>query len=164
MLKYAVAADGAIAIRYPRGTAYAGLEEYRAPIERGKAELIYDEGRVALLCLGSMVKTGEEVRERLKNMGIDCSLINARFAKPIDEDMLKSVMRVHKMIVIMEENVGTGGYGERCRDFLDEAGYTGKVITINIPDEYVEHGNVEILKKVIGIDKDSILAKIRRFM
>ena len=96
--------------------------------------------------------------------GIEPAVVNARFIKPIDEDMLKSVMRVHRMIVIMEENVGTGGYGERCREFLDEAGYTGKVITVNIPDEYVEHGNVDILKKVIGIDKDSVLAKIRRFM
>ncbi len=164
MMKFAVSYDGPIAIRYPRGTAYDGLEEYRAPIAYGESELIYRGSDIALIALGSMMPTAEKVRDELEADGVDVTLVNARFAKPIDEDMLKSVMRVHRMIVIMEENVGTGGYGERCREFLDEAGYTGKVITVNIPDEYVEHGNVDILKKVIGIDKDSVLAKIRRFM
>jgi len=164
MMKFAVSYDGPIAIRYPRGTAYDGLEEYRAPIAYGESELIYRGSDIALIALGSMIPTAEKVRDELEADGVDVTLVNARFAKPIDEDMLKSVMRVHRMIVIMEENVGTGGYGERCREFLDEAGYTGKVITVNIPDEYVEHGNVDILKKVIGIDKDSVLAKIRRFM
>ena len=160
MLKYAVAADGAIAIRYPRGTAYAGLEEYRAPIERGKAELIYDEGRVALLCLGSMVKTGEEVRERLKNMGIDCSLINARFAKPIDEEMVRYLASRHDLIVTMEENVISGGFGEHVLSFVNEDGLSVNVLNIGIPDEYVEHGNVDALKREIGIDADSIADRI----
>jgi 1-deoxy-D-xylulose-5-phosphate synthase len=160
MLKYAVAAEGAVAIRYPRGTAYAGLEEYRAPVERGKAELIYDESGVALLCLGSMVKTGEEVRERLKSEGIPCSLVNARFAKPIDEDMVRFLASKHDLIVTLEENVISGGFGEHVLDFINEDGLNVDFLNIGIPDEYVEHGNVDALKKEIGIDADSIFDRI----
>ena len=87
MMKFAVSFDAPVAIRYPRGEAYDGLAQMRAPIELGRAEMLYEEEQIALLCVGSMVKTGEAVRERLKEQGYACSLVNARFVKPIDEDV-----------------------------------------------------------------------------
>ncbi len=160
MLKYAIGADGPMAIRYPRGTAYDGLEDFRAPIAAGRSEVIYDEKDIALVAVGSMVKSAVSVRQRLRDMGYSCSLINARFVKPLDTDMLRSVAADHRLIVTMEENVLTGGFGEQVITYLSDTGYTGKVLHIALPDEYVEHGNVEILKQELGIDEDSILKKI----
>lgn len=161
MLKYAVTANVPVAIRYPRGEAYSELREFRAPIEMGKAELLYAEREVCLLALGSMVKTAVEVRERLREEGIPCSLINARFAKPIDENAVAWAAKNHTLIVTMEENVASGSYGEKVRDYLDSMETTCELVQIALPDDYVEHGNVEILKHEVGIDADSILEKIR---
>lgn len=160
MLKFAIGCEGPVAIRYPRGEAYDGLEDFRAGMEYGKSETIYAEKEIALVAAGSMVKTAVEIREKLKQSGHDCSLINARFIKPIDEEMLSELMKKHKLIVTLEENVASGAYGERVRAFMDEAGYKGKFMSVAIPDMYLEHGNVDILKKEIGIDTESVYAKI----
>jgi len=160
MLKYAINYDGPIAIRYPRGEAYDGLEEFRAPIEYGKAEMLYEEKDIALVAVGSMVKTAEAVRNRLEEKGLSCSIVNARFVKPLDEAMITKLTENHNLIVTLEENVGSGGFGERVREFIDKEGSLVKLITVTIPDEYVEHGNVELLKKEIGIDEDSVFNKI----
>lgn len=160
MMKFAVGFDSPIAIRYPRGTAYAGLKEFRAPIEYGKAEWIYKEAEIALFAVGSMVKTAEEVREQLKAKGYSVSLINARFVKPIDEEALLQACGTHELIVTMEENVACGGYGEKVLKFLNEHYMNNDYLNISIPDAYVEHGNVELLKKEIGIDTESIVKRI----
>ena len=160
MMKYAVQLEMPIAIRYPRGEAYAGLKEYRAPIEYGKAEWIYEEGGIALFALGSMVKTAETVRENLKAKGYRVSLINARFVKPIDEQAVVKAAGDHELIVTMEENVTTGGYGEKVLETLSREKADCMFLNISIPDAYVEHGNVELLKKEIGIDADSITERI----
>lgn len=160
MMKFAVNFGGPIAIRYPRGTAYAGLKEYREPIVCGKAEWIYREGEIALFAVGSMVKTAETVRDRLKEMGHQVSLINARFVKPIDEEAVLEACEKHQLIVTMEENVACGGYGEKVLSCMNEQGRQNRYLNISIPDAYVEHGNVELLKKEIGIDADSIVTRI----
>jgi 1-deoxy-D-xylulose-5-phosphate synthase len=160
MMKFAVAFDAPIAIRYPRGTAYAGLKEYRAPIELGKAEWIYREWEIALFAVGSMVKTAEEVRENLKSKGFAVSLINARFVKPIDEEAVKEACKDHVLIVSMEENVACGGFGEKVLECMNRNGLKNRCLNISIPDAYVEHGNVELLKKEIGIDAASITERI----
>ncbi len=160
MLKFAVQFDAPSAIRYPRGEAYDGLSEYRAPIELGKAEMIYEEQDIALVAVGSMVKTAEEVREKLKAEGKNCTLVNARFVKPIDEEMMHELTKKHPLIVTLEENVACGGFGERVRDVLSDHDNV-RVLTVAIPDEYVEHGNVDLLKKEIGLDADSIVEKIK---
>lgn len=160
MMKFALTSETPIAVRYPRGEAYAGLREYRAPIEMGKAELIYAEGEICLLALGSMVKTAEAVRERLHEAGYKCSLINARFAKPVDEQAIRWAAGNHRLLVSMEENVLSGGYGEKVRQALDQFRLQNRLIQVAIPDEYVEHGNVEILQKEIGIDAESIANQI----
>ena len=160
MLKFAVAFPAPIAIRYPRGEAYDGLAQFRAPVEYGKAEMIYEEEGIALLAVGSMVKTAEGVRGRLKECGLSCTLVNARFVKPMDEEMVCRLSATHRLIVTMEENVESGGFGERVRTFADEQELPGQILSITIPDEYVEHGNVELLKKEIGIDEESVTKRI----
>ncbi len=160
MLKYAVDYAAPVAIRYPRGEAYAGLAEYREPINMGKAEIIYNESEICLIAAGSMVKEAEVVWAALKKEGLGCSLINARFVKPIDEECIIQAGKTHRLIVTMEENVACGGFGEKVRSCLEEAASAAELLTIAIPDEYVEHGNVELLKKEIGIDNQSIIEKI----
>ncbi|MBO4808126.1 MAG: 1-deoxy-D-xylulose-5-phosphate synthase [Lachnospiraceae bacterium] len=160
MIKYAVAFGGPIAIRYPRGEAYDELREFRAPVEFGKGEWIYKEKDIALVALGSMVKTAVAVRESLKFMGYNCSIINARFAKPVDKEIIEEATVDHNLIVTLEENVASGGFGEKVFDVLYDIGYRGKSLKVCIPDEYVEHGNVDILKKEIGIDAGTIIERI----
>ncbi|MCM1024910.1 MAG: 1-deoxy-D-xylulose-5-phosphate synthase [Roseburia sp.] len=160
MMKFAVAFGAPIAVRYPRGLAYDGLKEYRAPVELGKAEWIYREWEIALFAVGSMVKTGEKVREMLKEKGYGVSLINARFVKPVDEEAIEDACREHVLIVSMEENVFCGGYGEKVLDCMNRKGLKNSFLNISLPDLYVEHGNVELLKRETGIDADSIAARI----
>ena len=164
MMKYAVAFDGPIAIRYPRGEAYAGLKEFRAPIELGKAELLYAEGEICLLAVGSMVKTAEEVKGMLNQAGYRCSVINARFVKPIDIKAVEWAVTHHELVVSMEENVSSGGYGEKVREMMGEFAGNAKFLQIAIPDEYVEHGNVDLLKHEIGIDAETITERIKKEM
>lgn len=160
MIKFAVSLNAPIAVRYPRGAAYDGLEGHRAPIELGRAEWIYREWEIALFAVGSMVKTAERVRESLKERGYGVSLINARFVKPIDGEAVREACRDHVLIVTMEENVACGGYGEKVLDFMSRSGLKSRHLGISIPDAYVEHGNVELLKQEIGLDADTIVSRI----
>ena len=160
MMKFALAAGRPMAIRYPRGEAFDGLRDNRVPIEAGRSEAIYEEEDIILFAVGSMVKVALDVREQLKERGYSCSLTNARFVKPIDEQAIREACREHRLIVTMEENVASGGYGEKVRAYVDEIGESSQVLNIAIPDEYVEHGNVELLKREIGIDADYIVMKI----
>lgn len=160
MLKFSVKFDGPMAIRYPRGAAYDGLEEFRAPIVFGKGEVIYREEETALLAVGSMVETGEKVRDILKEAGMKVTLVNARFVKPVDEELLRDLARDHSLLVTMEENVESGGFGEKVRAFIDEERLKTEVLTIAIPDKFIAHGNVDILKKKIGLDAESIAERI----
>ena len=127
MLRFAFDHDGPIAIRYPRGEAYDGLKEFRAPIVLGKSEVIYDETDIALLAYGSMIPTALAVREELKELHYQCSLINARFAKPLDEELLLSLSADHKLLVTLEENVITGGFGQQVTQYLTDTGQPIKV-------------------------------------
>ena len=160
MLKFAMGFNAPIAIRYPRGEAYDGLKEYRDPVSVGKAEWIYEEKQIALLAVGSMVKTALAVREDLKSKGYSCSVINARFVKPIDTNIINEACEKHMLLVTMEENVASGGYGEKVRNYIDSIPNDVKLLNIAIPDEYVEHGNVDILRKEVGIDAESIVNRI----
>jgi len=160
MLKFAVAFQGPIALRYPRGEAYDELREYREPIQFGKAEWIYHERGIALVAVGSMVKTALAVRGTLTQKGFACSVINARFVKPVDTEILDEAAKDHRLIVTMEENVASGGFGEKVRSYLDKTHPEKKLLAIHIPDEYVEHGNVEILRREVGIDAGTIVDRI----
>lgn len=164
MLKFAIDFQGPIALRYPRGEAFDGLREHREPIILGMSEWIYHEKDIVLVAVGSMVKTALAVREALQLKGYACSIINARFVKPIDTEILNEAVKDHSLIVTMEENVASGGFGEKVREYLDESGYQGSLLTISIPDEYVEHGNVDILREEVGIDAYSIQRRIEEVL
>ena len=160
MLRFAFDYDGPIAIRYPRGTAYDGLKEFRAPVVLGKSEVLYDETDIALLAYGSMIPTALAVREQLKEMHYQCSLINARFAKPLDEELLLSLSEDHKLLVTIEENVITGGFGQQVTQFLTDTGQEIKVLQIALPDHFIEQGSVGKLREENGLDASSIVKKI----
>ena len=160
MLKFAVGFSGPIALRYPRGEAYDGLRDFRSPIVYGKSEVLYEEEDIALLAVGSMVKTAEEVRRRLKETGYSCTLVNGRFIKPIDTEILEQLAEDHRLVVTMEENVRSGGYGEKVRDYAEDHGLPFHVLEIALPDEYVEHGNVSLLYEEVGIDPESAVKRI----
>ncbi len=160
MLKFAVDYDGPIAVRYPRGNAYAGLKEHRDEICLGKSEIIYEEKDVCLLAVGSMVKIAEKSREILKDSGINCSLVNARFVKPIDEDCIKILSRTHKLIVTLEENVASGGFGEKVRAYVDDNRIDVNVMSIAIPDKFVTHGSVEKLLCELRMDSEAIAKRV----
>ena len=160
MLKYAIDYEGPIALRYPRGEAYDGLQEFRAPVVYGKSELLYDECGLALVAVGSMVKTALQVREMLKGIGYSCTIVNGRFVKPVDEEMLQYLAADHSMIVTMEENVKSGGFGEKVLEYYNETGADVQVLQIALPDDYIEHGNVDVLKQETCIDAESIFKRI----
>lgn len=160
MLKFAVGFDGPLALRYPRGEAYDGLKEFRSPIVYGKSELLYEEEDIAILAVGSMVKTAEQVRRKLKEIGYSCTLVNARFVKPVDTDIITELSKDHRLLVTMEENVQSGGYGEKVQDWIVQKKLQTAVLNISIPDEYVEHGNVDILYEEVGIDAESVTKRI----
>ena len=160
MLKYAIDYEGPIALRYPRGEAYDGLQEFRAPVVYGKSEMLYDECGLALVAVGSMVKTALQVREMLKGIGYSCTIVNGRFVKPVDEEMLHYLATDHSMIVTMEENVKSGGFGEKVLEYYNETGADVQVLQIALPDDYIEHGNVDVLKQETCIDAESIFKQI----
>ncbi len=161
MLDFAMDYKAPFAIRYPRGTAYRGLKEFTKPIEYGKGEMLYEEKDIALLAVGSMVSTGEHVREKLKEEGYSCTLANARFVKPFDKELVDRLAKKHRLIVTMEENVLQGGFGLPVTAYIHEHYPQVKVLNIALPDAYVEHGNVSVLRKGLGIDSDSIISRLK---
>ena len=122
--------------------------------------MIYEEEDIALLAVGSMFKTAIQVRRKLKEIGYNCTLVNARFMKPFDTECLQELAKDHRLVVTLEENVKKGGFGEQIENYATENSLPYKVLIGAIPDEYVEHGNVDILKQETGIDADSIVKKI----
>ena len=161
MLRFAVNFPYPVALRYPRGAAYEGLREFRAPVEYGKSEILYREKETALIFVGHMAELAEKVRIRLKEEGMPCTLVNARFVKPLDTEMLSSLLEDHSLFVTIEENVITGGFGEQVLEYLAGVRPGVHVLNIGIPDNYVEHGNVEVLRRELGLDQDTIVAEIR---
>ena len=161
MLDFVMDYKAPFAIRYPRGTAYRGLKEFMQPIAYGKGEMIYEEENIALLAVGSMVSTGEHVRAKLKEEGVSCTLANARFVKPFDKELVDRLAKNHRLIVTMEENVLQGGFGLPVTAYIHEHYPQVKVMNIALPDAYVEHGNVSVLRKGLGIDSDSIIQRLK---
>lgn len=164
MIKFAVDYDGPIAVRYPRGEAYTGLKEFRAPICLGKSEVIHEGSRVALLAVGSMVKMAEEVQKQLKErMDMDAALVNARFVKPIDEELLRSVADTYELVVTLEENVKDGGFGERVLAFAEEEDLPFGVEIIALPDRFIPHGSVSYQMKQVGFTPEDICGRIEEY-
>ena len=162
MLQYAIYdIPGPVAIRYPRGKAYEELSDKNEKIEYGKSELLYDGSKIAIVALGSMVSTAVHLRDKLIEKNISPIVVNLRFAKPIDFEMIDNICKKDtKELVVMEEGVKSGGIGTMIEDYVHDKGYNIKVVLITLPDAYVEHGNVSKLREALGIDSSSILKKI----
>ncbi|MCR5620010.1 MAG: 1-deoxy-D-xylulose-5-phosphate synthase [Lachnospiraceae bacterium] len=161
MLKFAVSYGRPVAVRYPRGCAYTGLQEYREPIELGKSEWIYKEDGVCILALGGMMETAEKARDILKAEGTHVSLVNARFVKPVDKDMIVECARTHSLIVTLEDNVLIGGFGSQVLECLAAEGIEKEVLCLGIPDRFIHQGSVDKLREELGLDPDGVAASIR---
>lgn len=149
-----------VALRYPRGAAYEGLSAFRTPIVYGKSEILYEEEDIAVIFVGHMAELAVQVRDRLKEIGYHCSLINARFVKPLDKEMLEALTKDHRLFVTIEENVLSGGFGEQVLHYVSRAKLDVGVRCIGIPDDYVEHGNVDLLRREVGLDAETIVKQI----
>ena len=160
MVRYAIDFQYPIALRYPRGAAYEGFKEFRAPIEYGKSEMLYQESEIAIIFVGHMAKLAQDVREELKNRGYSCTLVNTRFVKPLDKEMLVQLAANHRIYVTIEENVLSGGFGQQVLDCVESERLDVYVHSFGIPDDYVEHGNVDVLRKEVGLEKTNIVEKI----
>ena len=160
MVRFALKLDSPCAIRYPRGEAYDGYKEFSSPVIYGKSEWIYEEEDIVLISVGHMFETCANVREKLKEIGYNCSLVNARFIKPLDEEMLQKAAKDHRLLVTVEENVKNGGFGEHVAAWLNATEANTSLLSIAVPDAYIEHGNVQVLRKESGLDEESITRKI----
>ena len=160
MLKFAIAADTPMAIRYPRGDACDLWKEKRAPIESGKAEVLCEGTEVALFAIGSMVETAWKVMEKLQERGISATVVNARFAAPLDKECICGLAQRHRLLVTLEENVASGGMGEHVAAVLMEEQSRIKLLRIAVPDTFVEHGDVDTLYRVLGMDADTVTNRI----
>ena len=160
-MKFSATFDKPLAIRYPRGRAYEGLEEHRAPVVYGKSEMIHEGREIAVAAVGSMVETAQAARLILKkDYGLDITLVNVRFVSPMDETCIRTLAGGHRLIVTMEENILRGGFGEALSAFLEREQLQTPVLNMGIPDVYVEHGNVAVLKEHLGLDAPSVADKI----
>ncbi len=161
MLDFCIQFDGPIAIKYPRGTAYYGLKEYKEKIIYGKSEIIKEGKKVAVLAIGSMVKTVKEALDLLEEEQINPTFINVRFIKPMDKELICKLNETHDIMITVEENVKMGSFGQQVAQYLCEIGPKAKLKTICLPDTFLEHGDVEKLKEVYGLSKEEIANKIR---
>lgn len=160
MLRFAVDYEGPIALRYPRGTAYDGCEEFRSPIRYGKSEVIYEEESIAIVSVGHMFEEALKTRRLIKETGYNCSLVNARFVKPIDSEMIEELAKRHSLIVTIEENVLCGGFGEQVTEYVSAQGLPVKVLNLALPDDYIEHGSVDVLRREVLLDAPSMMKRI----
>lgn len=155
---------GPIALRYPRGSALGvPLKDGFDQIEIGKSERLAAGNDVALLALGSMVDYSQKASKLLAENSISCELINMRFAKPLDTQMLDEISRKFKKIVTLEENSLAGGFGSGVVEYFTDKNYKNDILRIGLPDHFIDHGTQEELHKQIGIDPVSIAEKVKLF-
>ena len=159
-IAFAADFEAPMAIRYPKTDAVRVLKEYCEPIKLGKSEWIRRGSRVALLAIGTMVETAMEVEELLAKDGIDATVVNLRFAKPLDYEMLDEVLDYHSLIVTMEENVLSGGVGEHICRYVELHSTGVRVIACGIPDKFIHQGSIKELLEETGLDAQSIYQKI----
>lgn len=164
-MEFAVKYDGPIAIKYSRGDAYYGLKEELLPIEYGKSEILFKGRKAALIAVGNMVEEANQVYESLKEKGMEITLVNARFVKPLDEEMLRTLAKEHEIIVTLEEHVYQGGFGQAVSAFYTRNGIKEiDVKNIAIEDSFVEHGDVDSLRKLFKLDAKSVEKMIEELL
>ena len=163
MLATAIAIDGPAAIRYPRGAGRGVTltDDFRTlPI--GKAEVLHEEGEVALLAVGTMVEKAEKAAELLHEQGVEAAVVNMRFVKPLDEALILRYAAEKKLLVTLEENALAGGFGASVLECLADHGAAVPVLRFGIPDRFVEQGTRQELLSLCGLQAEAIAAAILR--
>lgn len=159
-IEFAVDFDGPIAIKYSKGTASLKFRDKREPIVMGKAEYIYKGSKIAILAAGNMMDEADELVTMLKKDGITPSLVNPRFLKPVDYNVIDELSVNHDTLVIMEEGIRHGGYGALIKEYVSEKNYSMRVIHGAIDDTFVEHGSIKQLRHKYGLDAETIYQRI----
>ena len=151
-----------MAVRYPKGGASTEFREHREPIETGKAEILQKGKDVALLAVGAMVPAAAEASAILEKEGIRATLVNVRFVKPFDRELIRQLSSDHRLLVTLEENVEIGGFGQQVQAFAGEECLPVEVCIAAVPDLFVGHGSVAEQRKQCGLDGVSVAERIRK--
>jgi 1-deoxy-D-xylulose-5-phosphate synthase len=164
MLRFALELGSPAAVRFPRSSAVfldgVGCE----PIRKGAGEVIRSGEDITLLALGDMVGVAVQVDEILRGEGVGCTVVNARFAKPIDSGFLADICRGKKLVVTLEDNIINGGFGSAVSESLREANPDVPVLVLGLPDRYVDHGTIEELLGEIGLSPFDIAEEVKRHL
>jgi len=168
MLRTALAyVDGPIAFRYPRGAAEgAPMPDAPKEIEIGRGEMLLPGERVAILGYGYGVQVGLRAAEILRRNGLEPTVADGRFAKPLDEDLIEKLAADHDLLVTIEENVLPGGFGSGVLEHLEDAFTDGseraRVLRVGLPDRYVTHGKPALLREEVGFTGESVAERVAR--
>ena len=164
MLYTAIEYPGPAALRYPRGNGF-GVDISEAPkkIEIGKAEILRDGGDVAIIAYGSMVYPAMEAAKNLEKAGIQSTVINARFVKPLDSELIIATARISRLIVTVEDAYLAGGFGSAILELLEGNSLSDKikVVRMGVPDRIVTHGDPKLLMAEYGLDADGIYSRVK---
>lgn len=167
MLYSALQYNCPVSVRYPRGAGLGvPMDEPVHQLPLGKAEVLQQGSRVTLLAIGSMVAVAQKTAEKLKaELGITATVVNARFAKPLDEAVILDCVQRRDLVVTMEEHMLAGGFGSAVLELLNQHGAdTSNILRIGIGDTFVSHGKTDLLKQLAGLDADSVVEKIRQWL
>ena len=166
MLYTALRHEGPSAIRYPRGSGVGvSLDWQLQELEIGKAELVRQGDQLAIIALGHLVNTALEAAEKLAGQGIEAAVVNARFAKPLDKEIIRQMAEQTGRIITLEENALMGGFGSAVLEALNDMGISGvKIERLGLPDRFIEHGSQPLLRKEAGIDTEAVLTAARKIL
>lgn len=155
---------GPIALRYPRGSALGvEMNDGFSELKIGKAEKLIEGEDCALLAVGSMVDYALKAAAKLSVEGYNCEVINMRFIKPLDEEMLEETAKKFDKIITLEENTLVGGFGSAVLEYFADKNYKNDILRIGLPDYFIDHGTQKELHKEIGIDPDGIVERVKIF-
>ncbi|MBZ5542886.1 MAG: 1-deoxy-D-xylulose-5-phosphate synthase [Acidobacteriia bacterium] len=164
MLYTALTVDGPAALRYPRGNGMGvPMDPEFKRLEIGKAEILREGGDIAILALGSMVYPSLEAATQLEALGIHATVINARFAKPLDEELICCLAAEKQFLVTAEEGTEAGGFGANVVALLQDRKIPTSVLRIAVPDRIIPHGAPNLLHAKYGLDADGIVEKIKNY-
>ncbi len=164
LLYTALRYDAPFAIRYPRGAAYGVPTEGFREIEVGSWEELLEGEEVVILAVGYPVYQALRAAEKLHREGIKVGVVNARFVKPLDEKLLLSLTHRYEALITVEDNTVVGGFGSAVLEFLAGKGILKRVVSLGLPDRFVEHGNQNLLRKLVGISAEGIERAVREIL
>ena len=161
LMEWAVSYDGPVAIRYAKGEAYYGLSSIQEPVVYGKSEYITRGSGIAVLAVGQMVYEAEKLYNTFLDDKKEITVVNARFVKPVDHEMIDELVKKHEILVVMEEGIKHGGYAAAVEEYIAEKGYRIKLVVAAVDDCYVKQGSIAELRKLCKLDADSVYDRIK---